>query len=473
MKQREFTLAREDNKVHIFSATFGLAVKGWIMGLALMMFASSVLAQPEKIVQRGERNILIQREERPDFRIQQPQAPEAIKVSSKPIPNSFIIIFNEDVLPPYIKRSPAQENDAREAKANDAGKYERQMTVAIRKLAQEKLDISPEMIAEYYTTAFTGIKVQIKDERAKDLINKLKEIKEVTALVQDFEITAIMDNAMPPANFVMKYGQTPSWGVNFVGSGNYVGNKWAWVLDTGIDTTHPDLNVMTSAPFAVSFISGETFNDGYGHGTHVAGIIAAKNNAVGTLGVASGATVVPVKVLSNTGKGALSSLLSGLNHVAKYYLPGDVVNMSLGAPAPDWFTDAFIWWDSRKQSENAIRNLGNAGVFCVMAAGNDNQNANNISPGRISGNRLYTISAMDSNRNIAGFSNFGNAPVDFAAPGVSILSTYKGGGYTYMSGTSMATPFVSGILLINNGVIRTNGVLNTDKDPIRDPIAIK
>ena len=451
----------KENKKNNFLATLDIntnkmIVKCLVICIALVMFISNVFAQDEG---------------KPDFPTQ--KFPNAGKISKKPIPDSYLIFFNEDELQPYIKKSPAGEKDNREAKANDANKYEKQMMVSLRKLAQEKLGITPSMIAEYYTTATTGIKIQVKNEQAKGLLNKLKNVKEVVAMVQDFEITAIDDNAVPVTNFINYFAQTPSWGVNFVGSGNYTGNKWAWVLDTGIDTTHPDLNVNTSSPYAVSFISGQTFADGFGHGTHVAGIIAAKNNTIGTLGVAAGATVVPVKVLSNSGGGSFSALLSGLNHVAKYYIPGDVVNMSLGGPAPDWFTDTFIWWDDRKQSENAIRNLGNAGVFCVMAAGNDNQNANNQSPARANGTKVYTISAMDWNRNIAGFSNYGNGPVDYAAPGVSILSTYLGGGYAYMSGTSMAAPFVSGILLINNGVIHTSGVLNTDKDGTKDPIAVK
>ena len=451
-----------------------LLVKSLIFCIAFVLLTSNVFAQvitdfPTR--KEVKTDFPTQKEVRTDFPTQ--NVPNEGKVSKKIIPDSYIILFNEDALQPYIKKSPAGENDNRQEKANDAQKYEEQMTVTLRKIAQDKLGITSEMITEYYTTATTGIKIQVKNDQAKSILERLKTVKEAAAMIQDFEITAFESAVVPATNFLMFFRQTPSWGVNFVGSGNYTGNKWAWVLDTGIDTTHPDLNVLSTAPFAVSFISGQTFVDGYGHGTHVAGIIAARNNRIGTLGVAAGATVVPVKVLSNSGSGSWSALLSGLNHVAKYYLPGDVVNMSLGGPAPDWFTDAFIWWDVRKQSENAIRNLGNAGVFCVIAAGNDNQNANNVTPGRINGNRVYTISNMDSNRNIAASSNYGNPPVDYAAPGTDILSTYMGGGYAYMSGTSMATPFVSGILLINNGVIQTSGVVNTDKDAIKDPIAVR
>jgi subtilisin family serine protease len=409
----------------------------------------------------------VSQETQPDFPTQ--KIDKVDKITKKAIPDTYIIFFDEEEFQPFVRKNPARDNDKREAKGNEAKQYEQQMIVQLRKIAQEKLDIPPSMISEYYTTATTGIKVQVRNANAKGLIEKLKKVKEVTAMIQDFEINVLDDNFCP----VTLPAQTACWGVNFVGTGNYTGDKWAWVLDTGIDPAHPDLNVNTTSPYAVSFIRGELYADGNGHGTHVAGIIAAKNNSIGTLGVASGATVVPVKVLSEYGIGPWSAILSGLNHVAKYYLPGDVVNMSLGGPAPDWWTDNFAPWDDRKKSENAILNLSNAGVFCVLAAGNSSMHANNITPARVNGTRVYTISAMDSNRNIAGFSNFGNGPVDYAAPGVNILSTYKGGTYAYKNGTSMAAPFVSGILLINNGVIRTNGVLNTDKDGTKDPVAIK
>jgi subtilisin family serine protease len=423
------------------------------------------------LILAGISDLYAQEEGKPDFPTQ--KLNDIGKVEKKAIPDTYIIFFNEDELQPYIKKSPAKENDNRENKGKDANNYEQQMIVQLRKLAQDKLGITPAMISEYYTTATVGIKVQVKNQNAKGLIDKLKTVKEVAAMVQDFEITSTELDLRPVTTDALHFAQTPSWGVNFVGSGNYTGSKWAWVLDTGIDPGHPDLNIETNSTYARSFITGESWADGRGHGTHVAGIIAARNNTVGVLGVAAGARVVPVKVLPNNGNGPWSALLAGLNHVAKYYIPGDVVNMSLGGPAPDWFTDNFVFWDDRKHSENAIRNLGAAGVFCVIAAGNENQNSNNVTPARTNGTRVFTISAMDWNRNIANFSNFNNPPVDYSAPGVQILSTFRGGGYAYDSGTSMAAPFVSGILLINNGVIRTSGVLNTDKDGTRDPIAIK
>ncbi len=105
--------------------------------------------------------------------------------------------------------------------------------------------------------------------------------------------------------------------------------KWIWIVDTGIDLTHPDLNVETNTAYAKSFVGGSA-NDCNGHGTHCAGIAAAKNNTIGVIGVSAGARVVPVRVLNCQGSGSSSGILSGLNHVAANDEPGDAVNMSLG-----------------------------------------------------------------------------------------------------------------------------------------------
>lgn len=108
-----------------------------------------------------------------------------------------------------------------------------------------------------------------------------------------------------------------------------------------------------------------------------------------------------------------------------------------------------------------------------MAAGNESDNANNHSPARANGINLYTVSACDINDNWAYFSNYGNPPIDFCAPGVSIYSTYKGDSYTTMSGTSMAAPHVCGLLLLTNGNVKTDGYVNGDPDGNPDPIAHK
>lgn len=256
-------------------------------------------------------------------------------------------------------------------------------------------------------------------------------------------------------------GQTTPWGITRVGGAvNYTGSKKAYILDSGIDLDHPDLNVNASAGFN-AFTSGKdgrSLDDGNGHGTHVAGTIAAKNNSIGVVGVAAGAQVVPIKVLGATGSGSYSGVIAGINFVAATGNSGDVANMSLGGPYSQAVNDAVVAAASN-------------GIKFALAAGNESQNTNNVSPGSANGTNVFTISAMNSSDSWASFSNFGNPPVDYCAPGVSVQSTWKGGGYNTISGTSMATPHVAGILLLGN--ISTNGTVKNDPDGNPDPIAIR
>ena len=119
----------------------------------------------------------------------------------------------------------------------------------------------------------------------------------------------------------------------------------------------------------------------------------------------------------------------------------------------------------------AVQNLGQQGFLIAIAAGNDGVDANNTSPARANGPNLYTVSAMDENDIYASFSNHGNPPVDFCAPGVDIYSTYTNNGYSTLSGTSMAAPHVAGLLLITNGNLNTDGYVVNDPDGNADPIA--
>ncbi|MDX5403931.1 MAG: S8 family serine peptidase [Bacteroidota bacterium] len=250
--------------------------------------------------------------------------------------------------------------------------------------------------------------------------------------------------------------QSTPWGITRVGGAGSGSGKTAWIIDSGVDQDHPDLNVDQGR--SVSFLGGKDANnpdDQNGHGTHVAGTIAAIDNTEGVIGVAAGATVVAVRVLDRRGSGSLSGVIAGVNHVAGNAGAHDVANMSLGGGISTTL-------------DNAVISASNTCKF-VLAAGNDGINANNSSPARANGNNIYTVSAMDNNDVMAYFSNYGNPPVDYAAPGVSVTSCYKDGGYASLSGTSMAAPHVAGILLLGN--ITSDGTISGDKDNNPDLIA--
>jgi len=248
--------------------------------------------------------------------------------------------------------------------------------------------------------------------------------------------------------------QVTPWGITRVGGFGDGTGKTAWIIDTGIDMDHPDLNV--DAGRSVSFISNESVDDLHGHGTHVAGTVAAINNSIGVVGVAAGATVVAVKVLNRRGSGSNSGVIAGVDYVAANGSNGDAANMSLGGSVSQALDDA-------------VMNAAATGVKFALAAGNESDDANNHSPARANGPNIYTVSAINSTDVFASFSNWGNPPVDYAAPGVSILSTWKGGGTNTISGTSMASPHMCGLLLL--GAIKGDGVAQGDPDGSPDPIA--
>jgi subtilisin family serine protease len=233
----------------------------------------------------------------------------------------------------------------------------------------------------------------------------------------------------------------------------------AWIIDTGIDSKHPDLHVGAGANFVSR--GKNTTQDGNGHGTHVAGTIAAIDNAIDVVGVAAGATVIPVRVLDNSGSGTIDGVVAGVDYVAANAQSGECANLSLGASGHFQSLHDAIW--------NAAENQG---INFTIAAGNNGADSNNYEPAHIEHARVYTISAIDSNDNFASFSNWGNPPVDFSAPGVGILSTKKGGGVTTLSGTSMAAPHVCGILTTRQIPIQ-GGLANGDPDGNPDPVATR
>jgi hypothetical protein len=248
-----------------------------------------------------------------------------------------------------------------------------------------------------------------------------------------------------------------TWGVRRVGHGDGTG-KTAWIIDSGIDQDHPDLNVDTQR--SRTFIrGGASADDDNGHGTHVAGIIGALNNRIGTLGVASGARLVALKVMNNEGEGWLSNVIAAVAHVNREGRAGDVVNLSLGGEG----TSALL--------DREVRAAAEKGILFAIAAGNEARAASASSPARVNHPNVFTVSAMDSTDTFARFSNFGNDAVDYCAPGVRILSAYRGGRYAIMSGTSMAAPHLAGLLLLRGRNLATGGYARNDLDGTPDPIA--
>lgn len=230
------------------------------------------------------------------------------------------------------------------------------------------------------------------------------------------------------------------------------------VIDTGILATHPDLSGKVVGGKNCTRASGG-YTDQNGHGTHVAGTIAALNNSQGVVGVAPGAKLWSVRVLDRNGSGTWSSVICGLDFVASKGStkggPITVANMSLGGGG---VSDNNCGNTNNDALHKAVCRARDAGVTIVVAAGNSGVNAAGFVPAAYD-DAAITVSALADSDGMAGgagaptqygaddtfasFSNYGSA-VDIGAPGVSIYSTWLSSGYKAISGTSMASPHVAG-----------------------------
>jgi subtilisin family serine protease len=204
----------------------------------------------------------------------------------------------------------------------------------------------------------------------------------------------------------------------------------AYVIDSGIDKSHSDLYVVNH----VNFTGDGKNRDCYGHGTHVAGTVGAKDNTSDVVGVVPRAPLTGVKVLGCTGSGASSGVIKGVDWVTANARKPAIANMSLGAGGVSQALD------------DALRKSASSGVFYSVVAGNKGEDACNYSPARAgagTNNGIMTVAATDEEDREASWSNYGSC-VDIWAPGTRILSTKMGGGTTTMGGTSMAAPHGGG-----------------------------
>ncbi|CUU10795.1 Peptidase inhibitor I9 [Candidatus Kryptobacter tengchongensis] len=325
-----------------------------------------------------------------------------IRSTEDVIPGKYIVVFKDNVLPKGDFKSVAE---------------------AVNKIATEIASTYALNLEHVYRYTIKGFSAEIPEDK-------------LLALRNDPRIDYIEEDGI-----VYAFAQTLPWGVDRIdadvsstkagdGTGSVTGVR-VYIIDTGIQLNHPDLNVVGG----VDFTGKGTADDGNGHGTHVAGIVGAKDDNNYVVGVAPGVELFAVKVLGDDGSGSFSNVISGVDFVTQQKLNNPslpiVANMSLGARTGTTYNSL----------DNAVVNSIKAGVVYTIAAGNDGADAKNYSPAHVK--EAITVGAYDESNKFATFSNWGSL-LDINAPGVRILSTYIGSSTATLSGTSMAAPHVAG-----------------------------
>ena len=210
------------------------------------------------------------------------------------------------------------------------------------------------------------------------------------------------------------------------------------ILDTGCDMGHPDLSERIIGGRNFTADDGndpEKYQDYNGHGTHVAGTIAAMQNEQGVVGVAPAANLLILKVLDKNGSGQYEWIINAIRYAIEQKV--DIISMSLGGP------------EDVPELHQAIKDAVKNNILVVCAAGNEGDGNEETDEYGFPGayNEVISVGAIDLNRSSSEFSN-SNKEIDLVAPGEKILSTYLNGKYATLSGTSMATPHVSGALAL-------------------------
>ncbi len=307
------------------------------------------------------------------------------------IPNRYVVVFKEGVRDPTaVARAHAQRYGAR--------------------------------VFHSYERALEGYAARIPDRR-------LKKVRADSTVAR-----------VEPDRAAYPEAQTLPWGVDRVqadksstraGNGRgAVSNVNAYIIDSGI-YRHADLNVVEH----VNLTRDGKNRDCHGHGTHVAGIAAAKDNHRYVVGVAPRAPLTGVKVLGCDGKGTVSSLIKGVDWVTTHAKRPAIANMSVG-----------LGGNPSRALDEAVRNSARSGIFYSLAAGNRGTGTCSGSPARTgagTNNGIATVAATDRSDRETSWSNYGRC-VDIWAPGAKILSTKMGGGTIRMGGASMAAPHVGG-----------------------------
>ncbi len=306
----------------------------------------------------------------------------------------------------------------------------------------ELKDTGTELLYVYYNVV-KGLAIKIPNEK---VLEQLKNNPLVEYMGNDRKISAFIDTHTENQIIPESVDRVDGESLNTIGiNSNFVDADIA-ILDTGIDLDHADLNVFHERSFIPGTINAD---DDHGHGTHLSGVAAAKDNSFGIVGIAPGARLWAIKVLESSGMGEISTLIKGLDYINQNQNQNqnqvDVAVLSLGCECESGALDI------------AINNSIKAGITIVVAAGNEGKDAGTFTPAN--NPEVITVSAIadtdgkcggkgpstpyGADDMLASFSNYGDV-VDISAPGVDIYSTFKSNSYTKLTGTSMAAPHVAG-----------------------------
>lgn len=379
------------------------------------------------------------------------------EINNRPIEGQYMILLKDEATQhlPLTERSSVPDPVLPENPSYRDGSSKKAALARNEEIMQQECEkilednkISADALKDVYAGIINGMVATISAEEAEKLANDERiDLVEQDQMMAFSFFPQIRTPFLPSGKLDWTMSDYTSYGVKRVGGSrnfekdpqNYY--RWAWIVDTGIDMDHNDLNV--DSKYSRNYSSSSTLDDRQGHGTHVAGIVAAKDNNRGTQGVAAGATVVNIKVLDDKGEGSYSQVISGINYAGYCSLIDDVINVSLGGA-------------QSSAVDNIIEKISNKGLKIVIAAGNAGQDADTFSPGRVNSNKVFTVGAVDASDKFEWYSNFGSS-LDYAAPGSYILSTFKNDTYAVVSGTSMAAPHMTGVLILSNNSFSSNG----------------
>ncbi len=284
-----------------------------------------------------------------------------------------------------------------------------------------------------YNHAMKGFSTKLTNTQISQIMSRYGQY--IESIEPDLEVKAL--------------AQTVPWGISRIGTPAPTGTNITkdidiFVLDTGVQITHPDLRIVESRSFVTTEKNVDDLN---GHGTAVAGVIAARDNTKNVVGVAPGARIHSYKVMDKNGSGSFSSIIAGVNRVIQWKIANPlvqnkvVINLSLGG---------FTGSSSYNALDTAILNAIQNNITVVVASGNSGNDAIYYTPAHVV--EAITVGAYDVTNKMSSWSNYGSV-VDILGPGVNILTTYKGGKTVTISGTSFSSPHVAGaaaLYLIKN-----------------------